>query len=529
MAVHDLPGGPGCGGGGSSSIFQRLFGIVPLFFSDVNREVLQVVAEEMRELWRMVTPIALLNFAVFARSTISVACLGRLGSLELSGGALSVGFTNITGYSILFGLASGMEPICSQAFGSKNWELISLSLQRTILILLTAALPISILWLNLGRLLAAVGQDPAITAVAATYALCSLPDLVTNSIFQPLRVYLRSQKITTPLMVCSGVAVLLHVPLNLLFLFVFKLGVPGVAAASVLTNFNMAFGLSAYLFFAGGRKVAWTGWSLASFDIRQWCPLLKLALPSCLGICLEWWWYELITLVAGYLPEPKVAVATTSIVIQTTSLMYTLPMALGACVSTRVGNELGAGRPCRAKMATMVALGCAAAAGVVNLAWTVAVRERWVRFFSDDEAVVALACSVLPLIGACELGNCPQTTGCGVLRGTARPSVGARINLLAFYLLGMPVAVGLAFWSGVGFKGLWCGLLAAQVACVACVLMVVHRTDWAEEAKRARKLTSIEMAGRRDGGVASAAVADDDPDDSALGGDDMERQALIIV
>ncbi|KAF3772708.1 DETOXIFICATION 54 protein [Nymphaea thermarum] len=529
MAVQDLPGGPGCGGGGGSGSFlHRLVGIMLLFFSDPNGELLRLVTEEMRELWGMATPIALLNFAVFARSTISVACLGRLGSLELSGGALSVGFTNITGYSILFGLASGMEPICSQAFGSKNWDLISLSLQRTILILLTAALPISILWLNLGRLLTALGQDSAITAVAATYALCSLPDLLTNSVFQPLRVYLRSQKITTPLMVCSGVAVLLHIPLNLLFLFVFKLGVPGVAAASVLTNFNMAFGLSAYLFFAGGRKVAWTGWSLAAFDVRQWCPLLKLALPSCLGICLEWWWYELITLVAGYLPEPKVAVATTSIVIQTTSLMYTLPMALGACVSTRVGNELGAGRPCRAKMATMVALGCAAAAGVVNLAWTVAVRERWVRFFSDDEAVVTLACSVLPLIGACELGNCPQTTGCGVLRGTARPSVGARINLLAFYLLGMPVAVGLAFWCGVGFKGLWCGLLAAQVACVACVLMVVQRTDWAEEAKRARKLTSMEMPGRRG---ATVSAADDDLD-SALddgGGDDMERQALIIV
>jgi hypothetical protein len=65
-------------------------------------------------------------------------------------------------------------------------------------------------------------------------------------------------------------------------------------------------------------------------------PLLKLAVPSCLGICLEWWWYEIVTLLAGYLPNPTLAVAATGILIQTTSMMYTVPMALAGCVSARV-------------------------------------------------------------------------------------------------------------------------------------------------------------------------------------------------
>jgi len=51
----------------------------------------------------------------------------------------------ITGYSVLFGLALGMYFVCSQAFGSKNWDLIGLSLQRKILIWLTMCIPIS--WL----------------------------------------------------------------------------------------------------------------------------------------------------------------------------------------------------------------------------------------------------------------------------------------------------------------------------------------------------------------------------------------------
>ncbi|VVA93831.1 unnamed protein product [Arabis nemorensis] len=79
--------------------------------------------------------------------------MGRLGSLELAGGALAIGFTNITGYSVLSGLATGMEPLCGQATGSKNPSLATLTLKRTIFLLLLASLPISLLWLNLQPLM----------------------------------------------------------------------------------------------------------------------------------------------------------------------------------------------------------------------------------------------------------------------------------------------------------------------------------------------------------------------------------------
>jgi hypothetical protein len=43
---------------------------------------------------------------------------------------------------------------------------------------------------------------------------------------------------------------------------------------------------------------------------------------------------------AGYLPNPTAAVGAAGVLIQTTSLMYTVPMALAACVSTRVKPSL---------------------------------------------------------------------------------------------------------------------------------------------------------------------------------------------
>ncbi|XP_073526560.1 uncharacterized protein [Phyllobates terribilis] len=438
----------------------------------------------------MALPITAMNCLVFFRAVVSVLFLGRLGSLELAGGALSIGFTNITGYSVMVGLAAGLEPVCSQAYGNKNWALLSLSLRRMIIILLITAVPISLLWAHLGPIMISLGQDPEVTSMAARYCLYSIPDLLTNTLLQPLRVFLRSQRVTKPMMYCSLIAVIFHVPLNYFLVSVMGFSVEGVAVASVVTNVNMVVLMVSYVW--------WTGrWSRAAGsacgnDVSGggYAPLLRLAVPSCLGICLEWWWYEIVTVLAGYLPNPKVTVAATGVLIQTTSLMYTVPMALAGCVSARVGNELGAGRPYKAKLAAMVALGCGFLVGIIHVTWTISFRESWGEIFTPDPLVKSLVASVMPIMGLCELGNCPQTTGCGILRGTARPAVGARINLGSFYFVGTPVAVGLAFCLNVGFSGLWFGLMSAQAACAVWVLYVVMvRTDWEAEARRAQKLS----------------------------------------
>ncbi|KAJ1395223.1 Multi antimicrobial extrusion protein [Sesbania bispinosa] len=159
----------------------------------------------------------------------------------------------------------------------------------------------------------------------------------------------------------------------------------------------------------------------------------------------------------GYLYNPRVALATAGIVIQTTSLMYTLPTALSASVSTRVGNELGAGQPEKARLSTVVAIGLALGSSILGLLWTTIGREKWGRVFSSDIEVLELSNVVLPIIGLCELANCPQTTGCGILRGSARPGVGAVINFCSFYLVGAPVALVLAFVWNFGIVGLCYG------------------------------------------------------------------------
>ncbi|GLT60541.1 hypothetical protein SLA2020_333030 [Shorea laevis] len=443
--------------------------------------------DEMKAIGKISGPTAMTGLLLYSRAMISMLFLGYLGELELAGGSLSIGFANITGYSVISGLAMGMEPICGQAYGAKQMKLLGLTFQRTVLLLLSASVPISFMWLNMKRILIWCGQDGEISSVAHTFILFSIPDLFFLSLLHPLRIYLRTQSITLPLTYCSAISVLLHVPLNFLLVVHFKMGIAGVAIAMVWTNLHLFLLLCSFIYFSGVYQDSWV--SPSTDCLRGWSSLLALAIPTCVSVCLEWWWYELMIMLCGLLVNPKATIASMGILIQTTSLVYVFPSALSLGVSTRVGNELGANRPAKARISMIVSLFGAAALGLIAMLFTTLMRHKWGRFFTNDTEILELTSIALPITGLCELGNCPQTTGCGVLRGSARPTIGANINLGSFYLVGMPVAILMGFVAKLGFAGLWLGLLAAQASCALLMLYILCKTDWILQVERARDLT----------------------------------------
>ncbi|KAJ0968347.1 hypothetical protein J5N97_025264 [Dioscorea zingiberensis] len=445
---------------------------------------------ELHSILKLALPMSLTGLVLYSRSMISMLFLGRLGQTSISRGSLAMGFANITGYSVLSGLASGLEPICGQAFGAKNHMILNLALQQTVVILMAACIPISLLWLSMHHLLLFSGQDPEISSAAHSFILFSLPDLLLQSLLHPLRIYLRSQSITLPLTLSSIFSLALHLPINYLLVSHLHLGISGVALSTVFTNTILLLLLLSYILFSSSLNLTITSSSCFHQDItHNWKSLLTLSIQSCISVCLEWWWYEIMILLCGLLLNPKSSVASMGILIQTTSLIYIFPSSLSFSVSTRVANELGANHPARARRAATVGLCCGFTLGFSALLFALGVLNAWAGFFTDDLEILELTSMVLPILGACELGNCPQTTGCGVLRGTARPRAGVNINLTSFYGVGMPVAVVLAFWGGFGFSGLWVGLLAAQITCVVLMLFVVGRTDWDLQAQRAQRLT----------------------------------------
>ncbi|KAG6534335.1 hypothetical protein ZIOFF_008221 [Zingiber officinale] len=158
------------------------------------------------------------------------------------------------------------------------------------------------------------GQDDEIAATVHDYVLASIPDLLLQSFLHPIRIFLRSQSITLPLTYAAAAAALLHLPLNCALVFYLCLGIRGVAFASVCTNLNLLLLLVLYIYFSGvHRQTATLDFSIDCF--KGWRSLLNLAILSAISVCLEWWWYEIMVLLCGFLLDPKSTVASMGILI----------------------------------------------------------------------------------------------------------------------------------------------------------------------------------------------------------------------
>ncbi|XP_047947396.1 protein DETOXIFICATION 51-like [Salvia hispanica] len=464
-------------------------------FHGCSRLSFKEVIVEMKMLYTIAFPMIITGLLTYGKSFISMLFLGNLGKDALAGGSLAIAIANISGYSILYGLSLGMEPISSQAFGAKQWPLLSQTLYRTLLLLSLSCIPISILWLNIHPFLLFFKLDSSISAAAVPYLAFSLPSLLFQSLINPLKIYLRAQNIISPIMSSAIVALAFHVPTAYLLVAHLRLGVPGVALASAAADLAQLTTLLSHV-----ENLSSLGGGGATATAKEWQALLKLALPSCAAVCLEWWWYEIMILLAGVLPDAAEAVACMGILTQATSLAYVFPSALGLAASVRVGNELGAGQPGRARGASLVAVACAAATSLATSSSMLAVAGAWGRAFTDDKAVAALTAALMPVVGLCELGNYPQTTGCGVLRGSARVSLSAHINVGSFYGVGLPLAIWMGFVLEMGLLGLWLGLLGTQIVCALLMAWILGTTDWVVESHRARQLIGMEF---EDQGLAS--------------------------
>lgn len=449
-----------------------------------------VIVPELRKQGAIALPLVATNLACFAKISVTAIFLGRLGELQLAGGTLGFSFANVTGLSVLTGLCGAMEPICGQAHGAGNYRLLRKTLVMGTILLLSAAVPISLLWLNIDKLLVLVGQKREIAAVARVYVAYLLPDLAVTAFLAPLKTYLSAQGVTLPILFSSVAGLALQVPINVVL---FKpWGLRGVSTAVWLTDLSTALMLGSYVVVAerkrkktGGSKES-GGW--CDQKLGEWLQLLRLSGPCCLITCLEWWCYEILILLAGKLPHAQEMISVIAVVFNFDYLMYAVMVSLATCASVRVSNELGAGNYTASRMSARVCLGVSLVTSCLGVVAAAGSRGWWPSLFSCDDGVVEGARKMMLLMALVDAVSFPLAVCGGIVRATARPWLGVYASLCGYYLVALPLAAVFAFRVRLGVGGLLLGTLVGVCTAAALLLVLVLRTDWAEEARKSQEL-----------------------------------------
>ncbi|KAG7583360.1 Multi antimicrobial extrusion protein [Arabidopsis suecica] len=443
------------------------------------------VTAELKKVSRLAAPMATVTIAQYLLPVISVMVAGHIGELQLAGVALATSFTNVSGFSIMFGLVGALETLCGQAYGAKQYEKIGTYTYSAMASNIPICFIISILWIYIEKLLISLGQDPDISRVAGSYALWLIPALFAHAFFLPLTRFLLAQGLVLPLLYSALTTLLFHIAVCWTFVFALGLGSNGAALAISVSFWFYAVILSCYARFSSSCKKT-RGFVSNDFMscVKQY---FQYGVPSAGLTCLEWWLFELLILCSGLLPNPKLETSVLSICLTIGTLHYVIPSGVAAAVSTRVSNKLGAGNPQVARVSVLagLCLWIVESAFFSTLLFTC--RNIVGYAFSNSKEVVDYVADISPLLCLSFILDGFTAILNGVARGCGWQHIGALINVVAYYLVGAPVGVYLAFsreWHG---KGLWCGVMVGSAVQATILAIVTASMNWKEQAEKARK------------------------------------------
>nr|XP_015612775.1 protein DETOXIFICATION 16 isoform X4 [Oryza sativa Japonica Group] len=400
-------------------------------------------AAEVKRLLRLAGPLMAGFVLRNSVQMVSVMFVGHLGELQLAGSSLAASLASVTGFSLLSGMSSALDTLCGQAYGAGQHRLLGVYAQRAMLVLAAAAVPIALVWASAGEILLLFGQDPAIAAEAGAYARWMIPSLAAYVPLACALRFLQAQGIVVPVMASSGVAAVAHVAVCWALVHKAGMGSKGAALSGAVTYWTNFAVLAFYARLSGACKTTWTGFSMNAF--RELRRFTELAVPSAMMVCLEWSSFEILVLLSGILPNPQLETAVLSISLSTASLLIMVPRGIGSSLSTRVSNELGGGHPRAARMAVRVATAMTVLVCLVLVIAMILLRNVWGYAYSNEEEVVAYIASMLPILAVSFFVDGINGALSGVLTGCGKQKIGAHVNLGAFYLVGIPTAVLLAF------------------------------------------------------------------------------------
>ncbi|XP_073902784.1 multidrug and toxin extrusion protein 1-like isoform X2 [Castor canadensis] len=445
--------------------------------------------EELRALMVLAGPAFFANLLMFLISFISSVFCGHLGKLELDAVTLAIAIINVTGVSVGHGLSSACDTLISQTYGSQNLKHVGVILQKSVLILLLCCLPCWALFINTQHILLIFRQDPDVSRLTQTYVNVFIPALPATFLYTLQVKYLLNQGIVLPQILTGVAANFVNAFANYLFLYQLHLGVMGSALANTISQFTLALLLFLYILGRKLHQATWGGWSLEC--LQDWASFLRLAIPSMLMLCIEWWAFEIGSFLCGVLG--MVELGAQSIVYELAVIMYMVPSGFSVAASVRVGNALGAGNIEQAKKSSAIVLLATVLFAVFFCVLMLSCKDLVGYIFTTDRDIIALVAQVVPIYAVSHLFEGLACASGGILRGTGNQKVGAIFNAIGYYVIGLPIGIALMFATKLGVIGLWSGMVICIISQAVCFLAFIARLNWKHACQQAQVNANLKV------------------------------------
>lgn len=408
--------------------------------------------KERQALWTLAWPVMMTTGASMSLGMVDMIMVGHFGATAIASLSVSVTWMYAVG---VFGrnVSGGVEPLVSQASGEKQNEIRAELFQHLLLLMGIVLIPQLLLYLSAEQGLLLFGQQPEVAKLAGSY--CSILALAVPAellFFYSMRFFQAMERVRSATIAVIA-ANILNIFANYLCIFVLDLGVVGSAWASCVSTYGMCA-----IFLWRLRDEIFSFFSTYyKFSSSILHNIWKLGWPTGLQFSLEVWGFVLSVLFAGWLGTESQAAH--AIVLNISSLCFMVPLGLSVAASTRVGKMIGAGGDWKksiwtAFFAMLIVEICLISILFFGAPWLV-------RIYTDDPALMDIAIPLLYLCALFQVFDGAQVVGLGVLRGIGDVRTPLFFHLFAYWVVGIPLSLWLAFTLGYGVQGIWIGLAIA--------------------------------------------------------------------
>ncbi len=414
---------------------------------------------ELTEMTRLATPLVLVNVGLMLMGVVDTLMLGRVSGAALAAGALGNFAFWFVG-TIGFGVLMAVDPVISQGLGANDHPAVARGMQRGLIL---AGLVTVLMSLALGAtpwLIDLLDQPADVAPLATSYALWSIPGLFPFFAFALARSCWQAMHDTTPILVGMVVGNLANVALNWALIF----GHLGFDARGVVGS-AQSTAIARWIMLAAALAVGWHSvrptlrpWRAESWELAPLGRMAALGFPIGLGFFFEFNAFGLVTVMAGWLGTS--IMGGHEVALNLASLTFQVPVGVAAATSVMVGRAIGRGDMAAARRDAVAGLVIGVGFMVGSALIFLLLPGVLARAYTTDQAVVAVATSIIPLAGIFQVFDGTQVVCSSVLRGAGDTRVPMLLHLAGFWLVSIPISYLLGVRLGWGAQGLWWGFVA---------------------------------------------------------------------
>lgn len=420
--------------------------------------------EESRATLILGLPLIGAQLAQMAINATDALMIGWLGAIELAASVLALQLFFFIWLAGL-GFLQAVMPLASRAEGKGDVRSVRRASRMGLWIsFIYTTLAMVVLW-NGESLLLALGQEPEVSAIAASYLRIVQWSMYPSLFVMALRSFLTSIERSQIVLWATVASALLNAALDYVLIFGYygfpKLGILGAGIASVGTAFASCVILIAYVLWEEKSQKYEVFVRFWRADWPAFFEILRLGWPISLMLVAEIGLFAAATLMMGWIGTLELAAH--GIAMQLSGIAFMIPLGFANAAVVRVGIAAGRNDVGGITRAAWVAIIWAIIIGILGAILFLAIPEVLLAFYLDSSnpdapAVIRIGVPLVLIAAIYMIVDGVQVVAGGVLRGLSDTRMPMVIAIVGYWFIGMPLSYVMTFVFDWGPAGIWVGL-----------------------------------------------------------------------